>query len=204
MIELAISVINQIGLIGAALLIAIEVVVPPIPSEAILLLTGFNVGLGSFGFVEAVIATSVGSLIGATLLYLVGYFFTQERLEGIIAKYGKYVGLPLKDLQRTMNWFERFGGPLVLFGRMFPIIRSLVSIPAGLVKMGAAKFYLFSGIGIVIWNTLWITIGYNLGENWAQGEEFAQILDYIIDALVAGVLLYLGFNLVKAILFKRS
>lgn len=204
MIELAISVINQIGLIGAALLIAIEVVVPPIPSEAILLLTGFNVGLGSFGFVEAVIATSVGSLIGATLLYLVGYFFTQERLEGIIAKYGKYVGLPLKDLQRTMNWFERFGGPLVLFGRMFPIIRSLVSIPAGLVKMGAAKFYLFSGIGIVIWNTLWITIGYNLGENWAQGEEFAQILDYIIYALVAGVILYLGFNLVKAILFKRS
>ena len=89
MIEFAISVINQIGLIGAALLIAIEVVVPPIPSEAILLLTGFNVGLGSFGFVEAVIATSVGSLIGATLLYLVGYFFTQERLEGIIAKFGK-------------------------------------------------------------------------------------------------------------------
>jgi len=175
-IELAISVINQIGLIGAALLIAIEVVVPPFPSEAILLLTGFNVGLGSFGFVEAVIATSVGSLIGATLLYLVGYFFTQERLEGIIAKYGKYVGLPLKDLQRTMNWFERFGGPLVLFGRMFPIIRSLVSIPAGLVKMGVAQFYLFSGIGIVIWNTLWITIGYNL---------------------------YVAFNLVKAVFFKR-
>ncbi|BDQ00702.1 DedA family protein [Aquiluna sp. KACHI24] len=203
MIELAISVINQIGLIGAALLIAIEVVVPPIPSEAILLLTGFNVGLGSFGFVEAVIATSVGSLIGATLLYLVGYFFTQERLEGIIAKFGKYVGLPTKDFQKTMKWFERFGGPLVLFGRMFPIIRSLVSIPAGLVKMGVAKFYLFSGIGIVIWNTLWITIGYNLGENWAQGEEFAQILDYIIYGLVALVGIYVAFNFVKAVFFKR-
>lgn len=203
MIEFAISVINQIGLIGAALIIAIEVVVPPIPSEAILLLTGFNVGLGSFGFVEAVIATTIGSLVGATLLYLVGYLFTQERLESIIAKYGKYVGLPLKDLQRTMNWFERFGGPLVLFGRMFPIIRSLVSIPAGLVKMGAAKFYLFSGIGIVIWNTLWITIGYNLGENWAQGEEFAQILDYIIYGLVAVVGIYVAFNFVKAVFFKR-
>ncbi len=203
MIELAISVINQIGLIGAALLIAIEVVVAPIPSEAILLLTGFNVGLGSFGFVEAVIATSVGSLIGATLLYLVGYFFTQERLEGIIAKFGKYVGLPTKDFQKTMKWFERFGGPLVLFGRMFPIIRSLVSIPAGLVKMGVAKFYLFSGIGIVIWNTLWITIGFNLGENWAQGEEFAQILDYIIYGLVALVGIYVAFNFVKAVFFKR-
>ena len=69
--------------------------------------------------------------------------------------------------------------------------------------MGAAKFYLFSGIGIVIWNTLWITIGYNLGENWAQGEEFAQILDYIIYGLVAVVGIYVAFNFVKAVFFKR-
>lgn len=203
MIEFAISVINQIGLIGAAVIIAIEVVVPPIPSEAILLLTGFNVGLGRFGFVEAVVATTVGSLVGATLLYLVGYLFTQQRLEAIIAKYGKYVGLPLKDLQKTLRWFEKFGGQLVLFGRMFPIIRSLVSIPAGLVRMGAAKFYLFSGIGIVIWNTLWIALGYSLGENWGQGEEFAQILDYIIYGLVAVVAIYVAFNFVKAVFFKR-
>ncbi|MEY3625068.1 MAG: hypothetical protein RL696_449 [Actinomycetota bacterium] len=135
MIEFAVSVINQIGLLGAALVIALEVVVPPIPSEAILLLTGFNVATGTFGYLEAIIATSLGSLLGASLLYWLGRAFTEERLEQLTAKYGKFVGLPVRDLKRTLDWFERFGGPLVLFGRMFPIIRSLVSIPAGLVKL---------------------------------------------------------------------
>ena len=202
MIEFAISVINQIGLVGAALIIALEVVVPPIPSEAILLLTGFNVALGTFSFIEALFATTLGSLIGATVLYAVGYFFTQERLEAIVGKYGKYVGLPLKDFKRTMDWFERFGGLLVLFGRMFPIIRSLVSIPAGLVKMGIAKFYLFSSIGIIIWNTIWITIGFNLGENWKQGEEFSQILDYLVYGIVGVIGAYVAFNFVKALMSK--
>lgn len=204
MIEFAISVIDQIGLIGAALIIAIEVVIPPIPSEAILLLTGFNVALGRFGFVEAIVATTIGSLIGASLLYLLGRIFTQERLEQLVQKWGKYVGLHLKDLKKTLTWFERHGALLVLFGRMFPIVRSLVSIPAGLVKMGIAKFYIFSTIGIVIWNTLWITIGMNLGENWAQGEEFAQILDYVVYALVAVVGIYILYNLAKAFLKKRQ
>lgn len=204
MIEFAISVIDQIGLIGAALIIAIEVVIPPIPSEAILLLTGFNVALGRFGFVEAIIATTIGSLIGASLLYLLGRIFTQERLEHMVQKWGKYVGLHLKDLKKTLTWFERHGGALVLFGRMFPIVRSLVSIPAGLVKMGIVKFYIFSTIGIVIWNTLWITIGMNLGENWAQGEEFAQILDYVVYAVVAAIGVYILYNLVRALLKKRA
>ncbi|MEY4990061.1 MAG: hypothetical protein RIS08_287 [Actinomycetota bacterium] len=203
MIEFAISVINQIGLVGAALIIALEVIVPPIPSEAILLLTGFNVALGTFSFIEALIATTVGALVGASLLYALGYFFTEERLEAIVGKHGKYVGLPLKDLKRTMNWFERYGGPLVLFGRMFPIIRSLVSIPAGLVKMGIAKFYLFSSVGIIIWNSIWITIGINLGENWKQGEEFAQILDYLVYGIVGVIGVYVAFNFVKAVFFKK-
>lgn len=203
MIEFAISVIDQIGLVGAALIIALEVIVPPIPSEAILLLTGFNVALGTFSFIEALIATTLGALLGATLLYAVGYFFTEERLEAIVGKYGKYVGLPLKDLKRTMNWFERHGGLLVLFGRMFPIIRSLVSIPAGLVKMGLAKFYLFSSLGIITWNTIWITIGLTLGENWKQGEEFAQVLDYLVYGIVGVIAVYVAFNFIKAVFFKK-
>lgn len=203
MIEFAISVIDQIGLVGAALIIALEVIVTPIPSEAILLLTGFNVALGTFSFIEALIATTLGALLGATLLYGVGYFFTEERLEAIVGKYGKYVGLPLKDLKRTMDWFERHGGLLVLFGRMFPIIRSLVSIPAGLVKMGLAKFYLFSSLGIITWNTIWITIGLTLGENWKQGEEFAQVLDYLVYGIVGAIAVYVAFNFIKAVFFKK-
>ena len=203
MIEFAISLINQIGLVGAALIIAIEVIIPPIPSEAILLLTGFNVGLGKFGFIEAIATTTIGSLLGASLLYLLGRLFTQERLEELVAKWGKFVGFQLKDLKKTLTWFDRHGGMLVFFGRMFPIIRSLVSIPAGLVKMGIAKFYFFSTLGILIWNTLWITIGLNLGENWAQGEEFAQVLDYVVYAIVALVGIYVLFSFTRAVFFKK-
>lgn len=203
MIEFAVDLISQIGLLGAAFLIGIEVIIPPIPSEAILLLTGFNVALGRFGFLEAILATTAGSLVGASVWYLLGYLFTEERLENIVGKYGKFVGLPLKNLKKTMHWFEKHGASLVFFGRMLPIVRSLVSIPAGLVKMGLAKFYFFSTVGILIWNTLWISLGFNLGENWQAAEDFAQILDWVVYALLAVLVIYVLANLVKQ-LTKKS
>lgn len=197
MIEFAVELISQIGLLGAAFLIGIEVLVPPIPSEAILLLTGFNVSLGRFGYIEAILATTAGSLIGASSWYLLGYLFTEERLELLVSKYGKYLGLPLRNVKKTMKWFENHGSSLVFFGRMVPLVRSLVSIPAGLVKMGLAKFYFFSTVGILIWNTLWISIGSNLGENWQRAEEFSQVLDWVAYVLVALVLIYALISLVK-------
>jgi membrane protein DedA with SNARE-associated domain len=203
-IEFALDVINQIGLIGAGLLVALEVIVPPIPSEAILLLTGFNISLERFGFAEALIATTLGSLLGATLLYFLGFAFTEERLEKIVAKYGKFVGLPLKDFKKTMAWFERHGSALVLFGRMIPIIRSLVSIPAGLVRMHLGKFYIFTGLGALAWNSIWISIGFNLGENWQVGEEFAQYLEWIAYIILGAVAVYLALNLVRYLISRRS
>lgn len=204
MIEFAVELISQIGLLGAAFLIGIEVIIPPIPSEAILLLTGFNVSLGRFGFLEAILATTAGSLLGASFWYLIGYFFTRERLENTVGKFGKYVGLSLKNMQKTMLWFERYGAALVFFGRMLPIVRSLVSIPAGLVKMGVAKFYFFSIIGILIWNTLWISIGFNLGENWQTAEDFAQVLDWVVYALLAILVVYVIANLIKELTKKSN
>jgi membrane protein DedA with SNARE-associated domain len=203
-IEFAVDVINQIGLFGAGLLVALEVIVPPIPSEAILLLTGFNISLERFGFAEALIATTLGSLLGATLLYFLGFAFTEERLEKIVAKYGKFVGLPLKDFKKTMAWFERHGSALVLFGRMIPIIRSLVSIPAGLVRMHLGKFYIFTGLGALAWNSIWISIGFNLGENWQVGEEFAQYLEWIAYIILGAVAVYLALNLVRYLISRRS
>lgn len=204
MIEFAVDLINQIGLLGAAFLIGIEVLIPPIPSEAILLLTGFNVSLGRFGFFEAIFATSLGALAGASIWYLLGYLFTEERLEQLVGRFGKYVGLPLKNLKKTMDWFERHGSSLVFFGRMLPIVRSLVSIPAGLVKMGLAKFYFFSSIGILIWNTLWISIGVSLGENWKAAEDFAQVLDWAVYLFLALLFVYVLYNLFKQLARKSN
>ncbi len=204
MLEFAVNLIDQIGLIGAALLIAIEVVILPIPSELILLLTGFNVSIGNFGFVLAIIATTIGSVAGALFLYAMGYAFSEERLEQLVGKYGKYVGLYVKDLQKTASWFERHGAQLVFFGRLIPLIRSLVSIPAGLTKMNLSKFIIFTTLGSGIWNTIWISLGFYLGDKWSSAEKYAKYLDYLvyIGVVLAGI--YFGRKIIIGIIKYRK
>ncbi|MEY3469876.1 MAG: hypothetical protein RLZZ575_336 [Actinomycetota bacterium] len=199
MLEFAVNLIDQIGLFGAALLIGIEVVILPIPSELILLLTGFNVSIGNFGFVAALIATTIGSLAGALFLYFMGYAFSEERLESLVSKYGKYVGLYVKDLQKTATWFERHGAQLVFFGRLIPLIRSLVSIPAGLTKMKMSKFIIFTTLGSGIWNSIWLTLGFYLGDKWSSAEKYAKYLDYLVYAGVALAIIYFGRKIIIGI-----
>jgi membrane protein DedA with SNARE-associated domain len=199
MLEFAVNLINQIGLFGAALLIGIEVVILPIPSELILLLTGFNVSIGNFGFIAALIATTIGSLGGALFLYFMGYAFSEERLESLISKYGKYVGLYVKDLQKTANWFERHGAQLVFFGRLIPLIRSLVSIPAGLTKMKMSKFIIFTTLGSGIWNSIWLTLGFYLGDKWSSAEKYAKYLDYLVYIGVVIAAIYFGRKIIIGI-----
>ena len=196
MLELAVNIIEQIGLFGAALLIAIEVVILPIPSELILLLTGFNVSIGNFGFISALIATTTGSLAGALFLYGIGYIFTEERLEHIVSKYGKYVGFKVKDLQKTASWFEKHGAQLVFFGRLIPLIRSLVSIPAGLTKMKMSKFILFTLLGSGIWNSIWVSLGFFLGDQWTKAEKYTKYIDLLVNI---GIGIFLIFIIYKAI-----
>lgn len=189
MLEFAVNLIDQIGLVGAVLLIAIEVVIIPIPSELILLLSGFNISIGNFNFVAAIIATTLGSLSGALFLYGMGRAFSEKRLEQIVGKYGKFVGLQVKDLQKTASWFERHGAQLVFFGRLIPLIRSLVSIPAGLTNMKLSKFIIYTTLGSGIWNTLWISIGFFLGDRWSSAEKYTKYLDYLvyIGIVIAGI-----------------
>ena len=196
MLELAVNIIEQIGLFGAAILIAIEVVILPIPSELILLLTGFNVSIGNFGFISALIATTTGSLAGALFLYGIGYIFTEERLEHIVSKYGKYVGFKVKDLQKTASWFEKHGAQLVFFGRLIPLIRSLVSIPAGLTKMKMSKFILFTLLGSGIWNSIWVSLGFFLGDQWTKAEKYTKYIDLLVNI---GIGIFLIFIIYKAI-----
>ncbi|MEY3388392.1 MAG: hypothetical protein RIQ80_142 [Actinomycetota bacterium] len=199
MLEFAVNLIDQIGLFGAALLIGIEVVILPIPSELILLLTGFNVSIGNFGFIAALIATTIGSLAGALFLYFMGYAFSEERLENLVSKYGKYVGLYVKDLQKTASWFERHGAQLVFFGRLIPLIRSLVSIPAGLTKMKMSTFIIFTILGSGIWNSIWLTLGFYLGDKWSSAEKYAKYLDYLVYAGVALAIIYFGRKIIIGI-----
>ena len=184
MVEWITDFIDSIGLVGVAVLVALENVFPPIPSEVILLLAGYNVELNRFGFIGAVIAATVGSIIGAYFLYGVGRVLSEERLEALLAGVGKYVGLKKKDVSKGFDWFERHEDPVVFFGRLIPVVRSVVSIPAGAEKMPLVKFTLLTGLGSLIWNTVWVSIGWGLGSQWEKAERWGSAFQYIVIALV--------------------
>jgi membrane protein DedA with SNARE-associated domain len=183
-IDWAADFIDSIGLVGVALLVALENVFPPIPSELVLLLTGFNVSEGRFGYVGAVVAATVGSVVGAYFLYGIGRLLSEERLEKFLATVGKMVGLKRKDVHKGFVWFERHGTAVVLFGRLIPVVRSVVSIPAGAEKMPLLKFTLLTALGSLAWNIVWVAIGWGLGDQWEKAGKWGDVLQYVVVAFV--------------------
>ncbi len=184
MIDWATSVIDSIGLIGVAFLVALENVFPPIPSELILLLTGFNVSDGRFDFVSGVIAATIGSVVGAYFLYGIGRLLDDERMERFLAGIGRFVGLQKSDVHKGFVWFERYGTYVVLFGRLIPVVRSVVSIPAGGDKMPLAKFTLLTAAGSLVWNIVWVAVGWGLGDQWEKAGKWGDYLQYCVVAVV--------------------
>ena len=185
MIDWAANVIDSIGLVGVAVLVALENIFPPIPSELILLLTGFNVSEGRFDVVSGIIAATVGSVVGAYFLYAVGRLLDDARMEKFLATVGKFVGLKQADVHKGFTWFEKHGNKVVLFGRLIPVVRSVVSIPAGGDKMPLAKFTLLTAAGSLVWNTVWVAVGWGLGDQWEKAGKWGDYLQYVVVAAVA-------------------
>jgi membrane protein DedA with SNARE-associated domain len=186
MINWAADVIDAIGLVGVAVLVALENVFPPIPSELILLLTGFNVSEGRFDFVSATISATIGSVVGAYFLYAIGRLVDEERLEKLLAGVGKYLGLKKSDVHKGFQWFERHGTAVVLFGRLIPVVRSVVSIPAGAEKMPVLRFTLLTAAGSLVWNLVWVAIGWGLGDQWEKAGTWGDYLQYGVIAAILG------------------
>lgn len=184
MIDFATKLVESIGIFGAGLFIAIESVVIPLPSELVLLLSGFNVSIGEFSFFSVWTTTTLGSLAGAYLLYSIGYAVSKEGIEKLVLRFGKFVGIKQRDVDAAFRWFDKYGTFVIFFGRLVPLIRSLVSIPAGLAKMSLIRFSLLTVAGSGIWNALWIHIGIQLGVRWRDAENWAKSLDYGVYALV--------------------
>lgn len=178
------DVMDTLGYIGLALLVAVENVFPPIPSEIILPLAGFNSSTGEMNVFLAILWATIGSVVGALILYYVGYFFGEERVRYIVRKWGKWLGFKESDVDKADDWFDRYGGMAVMFCRVIPIVRSIISIPAGLRKMPMLTFALFTTIGSLTWNTILIFAGYLLGDNWDHVEEYVGILQYAVLLLV--------------------
>jgi membrane protein DedA with SNARE-associated domain len=172
---------ETIGAPGAGIAVALENLFPPLPSELILPLAGFTASRGSFTIVEAIFWTTLGSVVGALVLYGIGAALGRDRMRRIAAK------LPLvqvEDVDRTEAWFERHGNKAVFFGRMIPIFRSLISIPAGIERMHLGLFSLLTLAGSLLWNSLFIGAGFLLGENWHVVEQYAGIFQWVVIVVV--------------------
>ncbi|MFV2111967.1 DedA family protein [Micromonospora sp. DT178] len=174
------GVIDAAGAVGVALLVALESIIPPIPSEIVLAMAGYLASEGRFNVVLVGLAATAGSLGGALVLYWLGAAAGEDRLKRWLDR------LPLvdlDDLEKADRWFERHGRWAVLFGRMMPVVRSLISIPAGANRMPLPEFIAFTTLGSGIWNALFVGLGYALGSRWQQIEQYSKWFDYGIIAV---------------------
>ncbi|MET8529764.1 DedA family protein [Micromonospora sp. NPDC005172] len=174
------SVIEAMGPVGVALLVALESIVPPIPSEIVLAMAGFLAHEGQFNVVLVVVAATVGSLVGALVLYWAGAAVGEERLKRWLDRIPLVDG---DDLEKADRWFERHGRWAVLIGRVVPVVRSLVSVPAGANRMPLGEFVLLTTIGSGVWNALIVGSGYALGSRWQNVERYSDWFNYAIGAV---------------------
>ncbi|MBM7505566.1 DedA family protein [Agromyces aurantiacus] len=183
----AVDVMETLGAPGAGLAIALENLFPPLPSEVILPLAGFTASQGSFTLAEVLAWTTLGSVVGALVLYAVGALLGRERTRAIV----KAVPLvDVADVDRTEAWFLRHGRRAVFFGRMVPLFRSLISVPAGVTRMHVGLFLALTTLGSALWNTVFVLAGYALGENWhlvepwADGFQLAVVVAVVLAVVV--------------------
>ena len=198
--EVILTIMNQFGYIGVFLLIAIENIFPPIPSEVILLFGGFMTTYTELHIIGMIIAATLGSLLGAIVLYYIGKIFNKERLKRIISgKIGKVLRLKAKDIDYADQWFDTKGNKTVFFCRFIPIVRSLISIPAGMSEMPIPKFLIYTTLGSLIWNSVLVILGNKLGENWTDilsiMDNYSHIvLILLVIIFVAFVVYWFGFR----------
>ncbi|RDW18658.1 alkaline phosphatase [Oceanobacillus arenosus] len=181
------DIMEQFGYLGIFLMMALENVFPPIPSEIVLPFGGFMTTYSDLTVVGVIIAATVGSILGAIILYGIGLLIDVETLEKIIDRWGHILRIKKEDIYKADAWFDKYGYWTVLFCRMVPLIRSLISIPAGMSNMKFGLFLLFTTIGTVIWNIILIYAGVLLGANWENILGFMDVyssIAYLIIAIV--------------------
>ena len=167
--EIVLSIMEQFGYFGVFFLIAVENIFPPIPSEVILLFGGFMTTFTKLHVVGVILAATLGSLLGAIVLYYIGKILNKERLKKIVSgKIGKVLRLKAGDIEKADKWFDTKGQKTVFICRFIPIVRSLISIPAGMSEMKFLKFLLYTVLGSTIWNTVLVVLGSIVGENWTN------------------------------------
>lgn len=189
------DLMDALGAPGAGLAIALENLFPPLPSEVILPLAGFAASSGRMSLLAVLLWTTAGSVIGALALYGVGALLGRDRTVAIAAR------LPLvkvSDIEKTEAWFLKHGTKAVFFGRMIPIFRSLISVPAGVERMRLPVFLGLTTLGSAIWNTVFVLAGYFLGANWHQVSDIVSTYSKVVLAVAAvAVVVFIAVRLFR-------
>ncbi|MFA6593641.1 MAG: DedA family protein [Candidatus Buchananbacteria bacterium] len=183
---LAIAITSALGYPGLVFLMALESMVVPLPSELILPFAGFLVAQGQFDFGLAVLAAAAGSLIGSLISYAMGYYGGDK----FVRTFGKYCLLDESDLNVAERWFARRGELTIFISRFVPVVRHLISIPAGIGKMNLIKFSFYTLAGAAIWNTILLYLGYVLGDNWAEIRKYSEKLSLLVALLLILILVF--------------
>lgn len=178
-------IIEQYSYFGILLMMALENIFPPIPSEVILTFGGFMTTKSSLTVFGVILSATIGSVLGAIMLYGVGYYLEVKKIEKIVERWGHLLRVKTSDIHKANEWFERYGYWTIFFCRMIPLIRSLISIPAGMTKMNFWLFLLFTTLGTFIWNIALVMTGHFLGESWEDILYYFDLYSNIVYALLA-------------------
>ena len=179
------NIMEQFGYIGIFLLITIENLFPPIPSEVILTFGGFMTTHTSLSVLGVVVASTIGSVAGAIVLYGIGLLIDVNRIEKIVGKWGHILRLSKKDIHKANEWFSKYGVWTVFFCRFIPLIRSLISLPAGMAHMNFAVFLVLTTIGTFIWNVVLVSIGATVGGSWETIVGYMDIYSNVVYVVLA-------------------
>lgn len=198
LIKFSLNLISSAGYPGIVVVTALENVFPPIPSEVVMPFSGFLVSRGRFTAMGAISAGVLGSVVGAIILYALGAALHHDRLQDFVGKYGKYIFVSTKDLDLAEKYFARYGEWAVLIARIIPVVRSIISVPAGFVRMGMGKFLALTILGTTVWTTLLTYSGIVLGENWQRaGPVLQKYENVVLVTLVALAIFYIYRKLRK-------
>ena len=189
-----VDLMERLGGPGAGLAIFLENVFPPLPSEVILPMAGFAASLGRLSVVEAVLWTTLGSVVGAWFIYWLGARLGHDRMRRLVLRVPL---IDVEDIDKSAAWFARHGTKGVFFGRMLPFFRSFISVPAGTERMNFAVFTVLTFLGSLIWNSVFVGAGYGLGANWHRVEPYASTFQYLVLSVVAVALGWLVVSRIR-------
>lgn len=188
--EWIVQMTNDFGYLGIWMLIFLENVFPPIPSEVILPFSGFLTTYTEMGLWGVILSGTVGSVTGGYILYGAGYLLNEERLEQVLdGRIGRILHFKKEDVHKTMSWFHRYGNATVFFCRCVPVLRSLISIPAGMTKMSLITFTLYTTIGSFIWNVLLVSLGAWAGDSWGTVSGYIAMYSDVVKIILGGIII---------------